>query len=46
MRRRRSTFQRVPQPPWWAHPVFLLPIMSSFGLIGMVIVLRLMGYGS
>jgi hypothetical protein len=42
---RRSTYQSHAQP-WWAHPVFLLPMLVSSGLLIMVVVLRMMGYGS
>ena len=45
MSRRRSTYQ-PPAQPWWAHPVFLLPMLVSSGLLIMVVVLRAMGYGS
>jgi hypothetical protein len=44
MRKRRGTFQKPPQPPWWSAPVFLLPVLVSLGLIVMVLVLRLLGY--
>lgn len=43
--RRRGTYQRPPQQPWWAHPAFLLPGLVAWGLILMVIALRLLGYG-
>lgn len=45
MRRRRGTFQKPPQAPWWSAPVFLLPVLVSLGLIVMVLALRILGYG-
>ena len=44
MSRRRSTYLRPNLGPWWAHPLFLLPMLVSLGLIVMVLMFRIMGY--
>lgn len=41
--KRRSTFIPINRLPWWTHPLFMLPLFVSVGLIGMVLILRITG---